>query len=352
VNVQVTPKVLNDPRWHPLLDVVTDILQQPYSRHAFDISQYASISKSTWLSGASGGRASTAEFIRLSAKAVSRDTLSDSVTVRIDDLAPPGGETLAERVIWIHPLGALVVLMQPLHLIVEDETSDGAFVLWIARLLGRDTIRQSYRAGRILFRHAGGKTQIRKSAEALSFGVWPRNNQPIFSLQLRAIALLDSDAHFPGHEPNAQLVPEILPHVAFVHILKARYIESYVPRRYARRLLDADGRAASADAYFRMTETQRSFFPIRKGFMDGATPPRPQSHAMFLTDNDRERAERDQFRSVDPADWVLFAGGFGRRFAGVFQDPAYRCEPNEVGELAQNYRSELNDFLTKVITFL
>jgi hypothetical protein len=29
--------------------------------------------------------------------------------------------------------------------------------------------------------------------------------------------LLDSDAHFLGHEPNAQFVPEILPHMAFVH---------------------------------------------------------------------------------------------------------------------------------------
>ena len=184
MNVQVAPTVLRDPRWHPFLDVVTDIVRQPDSRHAFDASQYESISKSAWLLGATGARATTAELIRLSAKAASRDMISDFVTVRIDDLAPSGGETLAQRTIRIHPLGALVILMQPLHLIVEDENSDGAFVLWMARLLGRDTIRRSYRAGRILFRHAGGKTQIRKSAEALTFGVWPRSNQPILSATL------------------------------------------------------------------------------------------------------------------------------------------------------------------------
>src|SRR5450759_4246511 len=105
----------------------------------------------------------------------------------IDDFAPQSGETIAKRAIRVRPFGALTILMQPLHLIVEDESSDGAFVLWMARLLGRDTIIRSYRAGRLLFRHAGGKWQLKKSATALTFGVWPRSNQPILSLQLLSL---------------------------------------------------------------------------------------------------------------------------------------------------------------------
>ena len=352
MNIQVTTKVLDGPRWYPLLDVVVSILQQPESRHAFDTSQYRQVEESAWLSGATGIRASTAEFIRSSARAASRDVLSDAVTLMIDDSAPQCGETTAARAIRIHPFGALTLLMQPLHLIVEDEISDGAFVLWMARLLGRDSIIRCYRSGRLLFRHAGGKGQFGKSASALTFGVWPRPNQPILARRLRAIALLDSDAHFPGHEPNARYVGKVEPHVAFVHVLEARYIESYVPKSYARRRLERDGDANSVDAYFRMTDSQRCYFPIRGGFRDGASPPQPQGHATFLADSNRDQAERDHFRSVDPVDWAQFAGGFGRRLAAVFREPAYRCEPNEPDHLTRTQRAELNTFLTKVIQYL
>jgi hypothetical protein len=242
--------------------------------------------------------------------------------------------------------------MQPLHLVVEDESSDGAFVLWMARLLGRDTLRRSYDAGRLLFRHAGGKGQMAKSAAALTFGVWPRDHKPILSLQLRAIALLDSDARFPGDQRNTGIAQDVKPHVAFVHMLSGRYIENYVPHRYVRRRLEKDGLATAADAYFRMTESQRNHFPIKKGFLDIATPQQPQAHEAFLADERREQAERDHFRAVNPEDWVHFGSGFGDRLATVFQEPAYRCEPNESALLTKSQRTELNDFLNRVIRYL
>jgi hypothetical protein len=352
VNIKVHPRVLVDESWLPLLDVIVTILGQPNSRHAFDVSQYTTLKESPWLSHATGLRASTAEFIRSSAKATSRDGASDAVTLLIDDLAPPNGETLPGGVIRAHPLGALTILMQPLHLIVEDESSDGAFVLWMARLLGRDTLRRSYDAGRLLFRHAGGKGQMAKSAVALTFGVWPRDNRPILSLQLRAIALLDSDSRFPGDQPNAGFVQDVQPHVAAVHMLRGRYIENYVPQKYVRRRLDEDGLGAASDAYFRMTEEQRNYFPIKKGFLDSATPPQPQALIAFLADATREQAERDHFSTVNPQDWVQFAGGFGTRLGTIFQSPAYRCQPNEAALLTLSQRTELNEFLTQVIRYL
>lgn len=352
MNIQVHQRVLADPSWHPLLDVIVSILGQPHSRHAFDISQYATIKSSPWLSGATGLRANTAEFIRLSVKATSRDGASDAVTILIDDAASQSGETLQGAIIRVHPLGALTILMQPLHLIVEDETSDGAFVLWMARLLGRDTFRRSYNAGRLLFRHAGGKGQMAKSAAALTFGVWPRDNQPILSLKLRAIALLDSDAHYPGNQPNAGIVQAVQAHVALVHLLSGRYIENYAPQKYVRRRLEEDGLGEASDAYFRMTEVQRNYFPIRTGFWDYATPPQPQAHPAFLADTRRELAERNTFRTVNPQDWMHFASGFGGRLAVIFQEPAFRCEPNEAALLTQNQRTELNEFLNQVIRYL
>ena len=352
MKIQVIARVLNDPHWHPLLDVVVGILQQPDCRHAFDILSYAEITRSSWLLGADGIRASTSEFIKSSAKATSRDRASDAVTVRIDDLASPSGEVLAGEVIRIHPFGALTLLTQPLHVIVEDESSDGAFILWMARLLGRDTIQRSYRAGRLWFRHAGGKTQLVKSASALSFGVWPRNNQPVLSLQLRAVAMLDSDARFPGDAPNAQISQDLQQYVAFVHILNGRYIENYVPEVYARRRLGNEGLAAPAEAYFRMTESQRDHFPIRRGFTTDSTPPQPQDHASFLADANREAGERNHYRTVPPVDWEQFAGGFGGRMVAVYREPGYRCEPNEPSYLPNHHRMELNAFLTRVIDYL
>ena len=179
MNIQITANVLAERRWHPLLDVIASILQQPEIRHSFDTSQYDAVAKSPWLAGATGERASTAEFIRSSTKAASRDGLSDAVTLLIDDLAPQAGENLNGNVIHVHPFGALTILTQPLHIIVEDESSDGAFILWMARLLGRDRIIRSYRAGRLLFRHAGGKDQLAKSARALTFGVWLKENRNV-----------------------------------------------------------------------------------------------------------------------------------------------------------------------------
>ena len=348
MNIKITANVLAERRWHPLLDVIASILQQPEIRHSFDTSQYVAITKSPWLEGATGERAGTAEFIRSSIKAASRDGLSDGVTLLIDDLAPQAGENLTGNVIRVHPFGALTILTQPLHLIVEDETSDGAFVLWMARLLGRDRIIRSYRAGRLIFRHAGGKNQLAKSARALTFGVWPKKS-PIFSLQLRAAAMLDSDARFPGHEPNKQIATEVEEFVAFVHVLGCRTIENYIPLKYAQRRL---GPIPSLAAYFRMSEVQRRHFPLKKGFKTGDPPVAHQNHPAFLADTNLQQEERELFRPVTALDWAQFAGGFGTALAGLFCEPDYRCDSNTGTILTPPQRAELNDFLTRVIKYL
>jgi hypothetical protein len=276
------------------------------------------------------------------------------VTLRIDDQAPSCGETITPAVIRIAPFSALTILMQPLHLIVEDESSDGAFVLWMARLLGRDTIREAYNAGRLLFRHAGGKGQLCKSARALTYGVWPREGKPILSLKLRTIVLLDSDARFPGDAPNLQYVQETKPFVAFVRELKGRSIENYVPRAFATRWLIANQMGNAADPYFRMTDEQRNHFPIKKGFKDRANPPNVQTHAAFLADQSLDPRERHLYQSANAVDWAQFAGGFGVHLGSVFQEPRYRCDPDSHSDtgLRRDHRDEINAFLSEVIRYL
>jgi hypothetical protein len=284
-------------------------------------------------------------------KAANRDIPSDAITVQVDDSAPISGETVGHS-IRVHPLGALVILALPLQVIVEDESSDGGFILWMARLLGLDTILSSYTTGMLTFRHAGGKGQLTKSARALTFGVWPRDGRPIRSLKLRAVVMLDSDARYAVHAPNRQIETEVAEHVAFVHVLERRTIENYVPKKYFRRRLAVDGLGGAADAYFRMSDTQQSYFPMRTGFLDGATPPRPQTLAAFLGDGRRELPERELYRGASEVDWVEFAGGFGDRLASVYMDAAYRCEPNEQGQLTKAAAMELNRLLTRIIHHL
>ena len=352
MNIRISSNVFEDPAYYAILDVIADLLQRADNRHIFDVSQHSSIVKSGWLSGRQGARRSTAEFIRSSANAVSREGLSLAVTIDVDALAPESGETEGKNIIRINPMGALRVLMEPFHLIVEDENSDGCFVLWMARLLGRDTVKRCYKTGSLSFRHAGGKGQFVKSAAQLTFGVWPRTDRPILSLQLRAAALIDSDARFPGDTPNLQFARETEPYVAFAHVLESRYVESYVPFKYAMRRLDQDGLAAALDAYFRMSEIQRRHFPIKKGFLSGTLPASPQGHGEFLADSRIEQEERDLYRSVDPDDWILFSGGFGERFISVFREPGLRCNPNEPGQLTAAQRTELNRFFDRVISHL
>ena len=348
--LQVETTVLNDNRWHPLLDVVVAIIGQPGSRHAFDTTQYNELFKSTWLAYATGLRATIPEFLRASARAVSREGRSEAVTIRIDDSAPFSGQSLAGEVIRIHPFGALTILLQPLHVLVEDESSDGAFILWMARILGRDVIRRAYSAGRLVFRHAGGKTQMVKSAAALSYGVWARSGQPILSMKFRAVALLDSDARFPGDQPNAQIARNIEPHLAFAHVLNGRSIENYLPQPYARRRLQKDGLGAAVDSFFKLSEAQREHFPLKRGFRDVVG--QAQSHASFMADNSRHLSERGHFAAVSTADWPQYAGGFGDQFAEVYQEPEFRCSASEAGLLTNAQKQELSAFLTRVITYL
>ena len=160
--------------WHPFLDTVANFLLRSDSPHSFDLLQAREIVGSSWLQAAKGSRALLPSLVLQSAKTAANKIVVPAVTVEIDDRASHAGD-LQQGKIRIHPMGSLFLITQPFHLLVEDETSDGGFLLWVARALGRDQIIQAYRAGALTFRHAGGKGQFSKSAKALSFGVWPRD---------------------------------------------------------------------------------------------------------------------------------------------------------------------------------
>ncbi|WP_428667869.1 hypothetical protein [Reyranella sp.] len=344
--IQVEINVLGNSTWHPLLDTIVQLLEQDGCRHSFDIAQFEKLRTSKWLVDATGIRANTVHFIRSLSVRAFRGRPSDAVSVKIDANATRQGK-VEGKTIRIDPFGALVLLIQPLSVIVEDETTDGGFLLWMARALGHDTIRESYNSGSLVFRHAGGKGQMIKSARALTHGVWPRGKKAIRSLTLRAVAVLDSDARFPGDTVNMRIQSRLRPFVAFVHVLQGRTIENYAPKYYVTQKLG--GQLNSCEAYFRMGEVQRNHYPLKSGFVRGNIV---QPHAGFLVDPDWQREERALYQTVPPADWALIARGFGDALAAIYVESKYRCAPNERRILTVAQANELDDLLSKIVEHL
>jgi hypothetical protein len=349
--VKIRDSVLNNDKWYPLLDVITELLFSTESRHAFDARDVTHFERSAWLKSANGSRGSLSTLLKGSIRSSSRVALSDAVTVRLDDSAPRTGIVNSDRVIDVHPLGGLFFLAQPFQLIVEDETSDGGFFLWMARLCGREELIRAYRSGSLIFRHAGGKGQLVKSASAITNGIWPQERRPLRAMKFRCAAMLDSDARFPLDRPNEEHVSGTREHVAFVHMLSGRTIENYVPEKYMRRRLQADKIEGWADSYFQLSEAQRAYFPIKKGYVkDGSFT--PLTHAEFLRDPKREPAEKAHYQNANPTSWAVVAGGLGDRLASIFTEPSYRCDRADHRHLTPSQRTELNDLLTSVFRHL
>jgi hypothetical protein len=351
VLIRFAARLMSEPQWHPFLDVVIAVIEASGGRHMIDPAQYGDIARSNWLKDASGPRASTLEIIRASTRVTERAQPSDAVTIILDEKESRAGNIETPSRVRIHPFGGLALLLQPLFVIVEDESSDGAFLLWVARVLGLDSIRRAYRQGHIQFRHAGGKHQLSKSARALTYGVWDQG-KPIFSLRLRAVGVLDSDSRYPEAQPNSAIVEELKKHVAFVHQLKRRSIENYVPEKYFRSRMSGPQHGFDIDAYFRLSEVQRSHFPLKSGFRQSGSGA-VQDHEQFLLDPQRDMLERDLYRDVPAGDWIRIAAGLGDTLADVYREEKYRCDQGgEPRLLPADVREELAGLLTSLIQHL
>lgn len=346
--IRVADGVLGDAFWHPLLDVLAALVEHAENPHSFDPIDYRRLVNSRWLSGAVGVRSLIAATIAASAKSVAQQGVQSIITVEVNATASTAGEVVG-NIIRIHPYGALFLLTQPFSVIVEDETSDGGFILWAARALGSDAIRRAYRSGSLTFRHAGGKGQLSKSASALSHGIWPRADRPIRSMSLRAAVVLDSDAKHPQDVPNKAIRDGVLPFVAFAHILAKRTIENYVPIAFLMRRL-GNGERARINALFRMTDAQRAHFPMKRGYRG------PEGEALTLTQfkamPGTDPLEASLYTGATEADWNAISSGFGDGVSAVYTDTRYRCEFNSPNLFNQVDATELNGLLKRLLQYL
>lgn len=261
MRIAIEANTLADERWFPIFDLL--LLHLEDRRHAFAAADIEHLFGSEWLKRK--GRQDR-ELITLIATARSHDRLADKNVVRIDASAPRGGRVDDDFTTTLHPQDCLTFLAQPFSVIVENEWFDGAFILWMARALKRDALISAYRANRFVFRHAGGKGSLERSASVLSRGVWPApNGRHSRAMRLWACAVLDNDAKYPGHVPNADLISGLAPWVAFVHELARRSIESYIPHTALSRYDRSGFFKDRVDALFRLTPDQRRHYHMKNG---------------------------------------------------------------------------------------
>src|ERR1039457_2030809 len=90
---QVERRALNNPNWHPVLDVIVDLMADKNNTHDLDVGQIPEIESSQWVSDLNRDRKAVPEFLRSSARTVGLDGGSTAVVLRIDDNAThPGNE--------------------------------------------------------------------------------------------------------------------------------------------------------------------------------------------------------------------------------------------------------------------
>jgi hypothetical protein len=167
VKIIFESSVLSERRWYPIVDVIMLLVED--SRHALAPETSDGILTSEWLKERS---IDTRELIRLSITGRSYDDMVDKTSVTLDTHCRRGGRVdFSSFNTHVHPLDAILFLSTPFQVIVENEWFDGGFLLWMAKALGFDRLVTAYRQGRFVFRHAGGKDMLTRSAAVLSGGV-------------------------------------------------------------------------------------------------------------------------------------------------------------------------------------
>lgn len=335
MKVSVFPNVLQEPQWFPILDVIVLIMED--GRHIFAADEITDILASKWI----GQRTvNTRDFIRLAATARSVDALADGRTIVIDSCARRGGVESADRTTIVHPLDAIIFLSTPFQVIVENEWFDGGFILWMAKGLGFTQLLHAYRNNRFVFRHAGGKDSIVRSASTFSGSVWPRPDKSTDrAFRYWMCVVLDNDARDPNDDPNRKIVEEAGLSVSFVHQLVRRSIESYLPKTSLLKFDSSNTFRQRVNALFRMTPDQLRHYHMKRGFRfeKGVEP----SRLSFMSSNQVTAEQKALYGGLADADWELLKNGLGRNLSEIFVDPQSRPNTNQEDLVSAEARGEL-----------
>jgi hypothetical protein len=202
------------------------------------------------------------------------------------------------------------VLETPLYVMLENAANDWHFLLKTLDQASRARLTY-HQDKRWLVPIHGGGSQI--TDRIIEYSQKPSDNFRIF-------CIYDSDRRHPD-----ELAPNWLPtgaegcqgyktqqsaeeHIPDSHhMLSRRFIESYIPRRELERCIGSNQNVSQdkIDAYFRLSNSGRWFYNMKKG---------------FAGDNTRENAGREKtlYQGISAADTALLNTGFGNSIADIY----------------------------------
>lgn len=342
MRIIIEERTLTSERWFPIFDIL--LLHVEDRRHVFAAEDIDLLLRSDWLRRK---ERKDREIITHVATARSHDRLADKNIIRIDASTPLGGRVEDEFTTSLHPRDCLTFLAQPFSVIVENEWFDGAFILWVARKLKKNNLISAYRSNRFVFRHAGGKGSLERSASVLSRGVWPTADGRHSRAMMRwACAVLDNDSKYPGHAPNAELIKSLTPWVAFVHELAKRSIESYLPYTALIRHEHSASFKDRIDALFRLSPDQRRHYHMKTGLrIKSDTNP---TIAAYLAAPEISDQEKNLFGSIAETDWVKLASGFGHKLSSIYMDSGYRYVEIDAAAMAEDDKAEFSRLIDEI----
>lgn len=286
----------------------------------------------------------TAELVKYTVLQRSLDSDLDASLVIIDENCPRGGRTdFIRSTTILHPLDAISFLSTPFQVILENEVFDGAFLLWMAKALNFTKFIDAYRSGKFSFRHAGGKDSIERSAKAFLDGVWSRKDERYSrALRLWMCVVLDNDAKHDKDFPNQGIVKATEPHVAFVHQLNKRSIESYIPIDFLEKIL----KKRQIYALKALTIDQQRFYHMKKGFRfeKNESPTLTE----YKSSKKISKQEKDLFTTIPQLAWQELRTGFGGGLSAVFIEEKYRPNANDIRLINIKDRQELASLLKKI----
>lgn len=289
---------LNDNRSWKDLDRIVDVLfdedHPDDERHLWEIDDIDALLGSAWLDPPEHWRSQNtreiAERTTLAMATVPRGRRMHSLKVVVTNTSDAEDSSLQ-----LAPRRALEVLREPLHVVVENNQSDGAFVETMARVFGHRDLLLALARRWCVFMHAGGSGELHKRVEErLGANVLPQ----------RICVITDGDRLSPSVEVDpraAALQQSCRASGVACFVLHKRDSENYLPVEILA-LHEASDRLTT---FCRLTQAQRDHFDMKKGFRD-----RPAD----------DPAYGDLYANLGERRRAALADGFGKNIGELFKN--------------------------------
>ena len=285
MRITITVATANDPEAHRWLDRIVTRIEDGW--HVWDTTELgdtASMMSSSWVTDSGRQGRHLQELLRRSIERAAwsfgphgRRLRVTKAPSRADEFTPEAACRLADV---------------PLVVLVEDSTSDGAFLERVIRELDPSLHKLwSAEISAIRLEHAGGAGQMPRAVERRT------NSSPEGA---RLVVLRDSDKKVPDGEESGEV--KTLRRVCeqegvALWVLAKREAENYLPRV----LLDARSGAGMEHsrrvaAWDRLTEDQKDYLDMKNGIGDDLSLP-----------------EEAFFANIPPEDRTMLKSGFGER---------------------------------------